>query len=75
MKIKLTKQEDEALWLLKRKGRILELQYALKMTKEQVLELVDIIAEKLNCPLLNKKDIQNGNFWKKYGIVTPWGER
>lgn len=75
MKIKLTKQEDEALWLLQRKGRILELQYALKMTKAEVSAFIEKLAEKINCPLLNKRDINNGKFWKKYGVVTPWGER
>lgn len=75
MKKKLTEQEESALWLLQRKGRILELQYALKMTKAEVLDFIEKLSEKLNCELLNKRDINNGKFWKAYGVVTPWGER
>jgi hypothetical protein len=75
MKIKLTKEEDEVLWLLQRKGRILELRYALKKSRAEVLEIIATLAEKTGFELLNEKDINKGKFWKAHGVVTPMGQR
>ena len=73
--IKLTKLEDEVLWLFQRRSNIFTVRNVHKLSAEKMAQVIASLSEKLDWPLLNAKDIDNGKFWEAYGHRVPWGER